>query len=214
MVAGHHLLWTAYGWWLPNDPRGSMSRNIATASIAELGELHYGRKKIQPASRDLKRFYEQAREILKHELLTFTPKDFEIIAEAFAKVIKDRRYTCYACAIMPDHVHLLIRRHRDDAEQMIENFQAASREALIAHNCREANHPVWGGQGWKVFMNCREDFRRTIRYIESNPIKARMPAQKWPFVVEYDGWLPGFGTRPVAKPQAGLRASRNGGRGR
>jgi hypothetical protein len=23
MVVAYHLIWTAYGWWLPNDPRGS-----------------------------------------------------------------------------------------------------------------------------------------------------------------------------------------------
>ena len=27
-VAGFHLIWTAYGWWLPNDPRGSSSHEI------------------------------------------------------------------------------------------------------------------------------------------------------------------------------------------
>ena len=47
MIAGYHLIWTAYGWWLPNDPRGSMSREIRAAAIADLGELHYGRKRIQ-----------------------------------------------------------------------------------------------------------------------------------------------------------------------
>ncbi len=41
----HHLIWTAYGWWLPNDSRGSMSRFIASDPIAELGELHHGRKR-------------------------------------------------------------------------------------------------------------------------------------------------------------------------
>ncbi len=45
MVAGYRLIWTAYGWWLPNDPRGSSSHTIRSAEIAELGELHYGRKR-------------------------------------------------------------------------------------------------------------------------------------------------------------------------
>ncbi len=48
MVAGHHLVWTAYGWWLPNDPRGSMSEEIRVEPIGELGPAHYGRKKWQP----------------------------------------------------------------------------------------------------------------------------------------------------------------------
>lgn len=48
IVIGYHLMWTLYGWWLPNDPRGSTSRQIRRDLIAELGELHFGRKKIQP----------------------------------------------------------------------------------------------------------------------------------------------------------------------
>src|SRR5215218_3894876 len=57
MVLGYHLVWTAYGWWLPNDPRGSMSGTIESDVIAQLGELHYGRKRVQLASRDIRRFY-------------------------------------------------------------------------------------------------------------------------------------------------------------
>ena len=71
IIIAHHLVWTAYGWWLPNDPRGSMSRNIASAAIAELGELHYGRKNLQPAGWVIRDFYERAEERLQHPLLTF-----------------------------------------------------------------------------------------------------------------------------------------------
>ena len=71
MIAGFHLIWTAYGWWLPNDPRGSTSHEIRVERIAELGELHHGRKPVQPPSREIRAFYEQARQVLKHPLLTF-----------------------------------------------------------------------------------------------------------------------------------------------
>ena len=40
LVIAYHLIWTAYGWWLPNDPRGSGSKTIDSDIIAELGELH------------------------------------------------------------------------------------------------------------------------------------------------------------------------------
>src|SRR5688500_14963575 len=46
MVLAYHLVWVAYGWWLPNDPRGSMSSAIASDVIADLGDIHYGRKKL------------------------------------------------------------------------------------------------------------------------------------------------------------------------
>ncbi len=191
MVAGFHLIWTAYGWWLPNDPRGSSSHEIRVEQIADLGELHHGRKPVQPSSQEIREFYDQARDVLKHPLLTFDDEDLAVIAASFAQVIAERRYTCYACALMPDHVHLLIRKHRDHAETMVENLQQASREQLIQAERRTPTHPVWGGPGWRVFLYTRQDLIRVIEYIRQNPIKAGRPAQHWGFVKEYDGWMPG-----------------------
>ena len=188
MVLAYHLVWVPYGWWLPNDPRGSMSHEIASDVISELGALHFGRKRFQPASRDIRAFYERAKEVLKFPLLTFGPAESEAIARAFAEVIRAERYTCYACAIMPDHIHIVIRKHRHLAEQMIERLQEVSREAVLALELRHFDHPVWGGPGWKVFLDSPEDIRRTVRYVQDNPIKARLPRQQVPFVVPYDGW--------------------------
>ena len=189
MVVAYHLIWTAYGWWLPNDPRGSSSHTIRSDVIANLGELHHGRKTIQPASADLREFYGIAAQMLRHELLTFTDEETHLIADSFEGVLGSRRYTC---AIMPDHVHLLIRKHRDKAETMIEGLQDASRRKLIDAGRRSPEHPVWGGPGWKVFLETRADIERTMRYIRENPLKARRPAQAWEFVQPYDGWLPGI----------------------
>src|SRR5207253_1635434 len=98
-----------------------------------------------------------------------------------------------ACAVMPDHVHLLIRRHRDKAELMIERFQERTRTALIEAGLRTPTHPVWTkGPGWKGFLNTRRDFERDIEYIRLNPVKIGRPEQIWDFVKPYDGWLPGY----------------------
>lgn len=191
MVAGFHLIWTAYGWWLPNDPRGSTSHEIRVEQIAELGELHYGRKPVPPPSREIRCFYDQARDQLRHPLSALEQTDFDLVAASFGKVITERRYSCYECAIMPDHVHMLIRKHRDHAETMIECLQKASREKLIETGRRAATHPVWGGPRWKVFLYTQSDFVRIVNYIRQNPIKAGLPAQHWSFVKEYDGWMPG-----------------------
>jgi REP element-mobilizing transposase RayT len=198
MVTGYHLIWTGYGHWLPNDVRGSMSCELRCAKFAPLGELHFGRKRIQPAGKLIHEFYDAARGLLKHPLLNFSADQIQKISESFSQVVREREYTCYACAIMPDHVHLLIRKHRDKAEEMIEHFQDASRVAIQA--VIGAEHPVWGGPGWKVYLDSLDDMTRTIRYIEQNPIKIGLPIQSWDFVTQYDGWLPG--TIRFAKPQA------------
>lgn len=188
IVIAHHLVWTAYGWWLPNDPRGGNSQFIASEAIAQLGELHHGRKKIQPAGWVIRSFYEHAGEVLSYPLLTFAEAARDEVGAAFATVVEAERYTCYACAVMPDHVHLLIRKHKHTAEEMIARFQEGSRAHLIATGHREAYHPTWGGPGWKVFLDHPDEVRRTIPYIEKNPLPLRLPKQEWPFVKEYDGW--------------------------
>jgi REP element-mobilizing transposase RayT len=190
MVAGYHLIWTAYGCWLPNDPRGSSSHEIREEKLNPLGELHHGRKAQQPPSSEIRSFYRQADDVLEHPKLLLTDEDVQLVAASFGETIVDRQYTCYACAIMPDHVHLLIRRHRDTAEAMIECLQSQSRHVLIAAGRRAITHPVWGGPGWKVFLNTRADMEGRVKYIRENPIKAGQAEQSWSFVKEYDGWLP------------------------
>ena len=142
MVIGYHLIWTAYGWWLPNDPRGSSSHEIRVERFATLGKLHQGRKAIQPSSAEIRRFYATAHDLLVHEPKTFTDPEIRLLGGLFEQVILERGYTCYACAIMPEHVHLLIRRHRDRAETMIAQFQQTSRHRLIESGLRSPTHPV------------------------------------------------------------------------
>jgi len=188
IVIGYHLIWTAYGWWLPNDPRGSTSRTVASDVIAELGELHYGRKKVQPPADVVRDFHKRAKEVLKFPLLELSPQDVTAVEDAFGEAIAQERYTCYACAIMPDHVHVLIRKHKDLAEQMIEVLQTNSRLRLSSLGLRPADHPVWARSGWKIFLDHPDEIRRTIRYIDGNPGKWRLPKQRWAFVKPYDGW--------------------------
>ena len=60
LVIAYHLIWTAYGQWLPNDPRGSGSDQITSNLIAELGALHLGRKQVQPCGQVIRDFYDKA----------------------------------------------------------------------------------------------------------------------------------------------------------
>jgi REP element-mobilizing transposase RayT len=189
LVIAYHLIWTGYGWWLPNDPRGSGSHTIRNPVLHELGELHLGRRRIQPAGKVVREFYERAHSLLKHPVISFDDSQFECIAAAFAHVIATQNYTCYACAIMPDHLHILIRKHKHRAEEMIERLQDQSRVDLCAAGLLPFDHPVWTkNSGWKVFLDSPDDIWRTINYIDDNPLRARRPAQRWSFVTPYNDW--------------------------
>ena len=172
MVAANHLIWTIYGVWLPNDPRGSSSTEIRSAVLEELGQIHHGRKKIQPSSSVIRKFYREATPLLKHEVLRFSGADIVCVAEAIGQTIAVRGYTCYGCAIMPDHVHLLIRKHKDRAEDMICYSQDDSWSRLQETKRWPSGHPVWGGPGWKVFLDTPRTWSErsvTFGIIQSRP---------------------------------------------
>jgi REP element-mobilizing transposase RayT len=137
----------------------------------------------------VREFYERAHPLLKHPVISFDETQIDAIAAAFAHVIATQNYTCYACAIMPDHLHILIRKHKHRAEEMIENLQDQSRIDLRAAVLVPMDHPVWThNSGWKVFLDTPDDIWRTIKYINDNLRKAHRPAQRWDFVTPYDNW--------------------------
>jgi REP element-mobilizing transposase RayT len=188
MVIAHHLIWTAYGTWLPNDPRGSGSHTVATPLLAELGELHFGRKQVQPAGREIREFYQHAEEQLLFDVVHFDSQQILIIAESLAKAIEELQYNCYACAVMPDHVHLVIRKHKHLAEKMIENLQQSTRLRFSKTRAIGPDHPLWTLGGWKRFLNSPQHVRQVIRYVEQNPIEIGLSPQHWSFVTPYDNW--------------------------
>jgi REP element-mobilizing transposase RayT len=134
---------------------------------------------------------------LKFTVIRFETSRVRSIAAAFAAAMTEHSYTCYACAIMPDHVHLVVRKHRHRAEAMIEQLQSASRALLSESRLIPQEHPCWTSGGWRGFLDTPVAVRATIRYVENNPPKSGLPPQVWPFVVRYDGWpYRGSGKRP------------------
>lgn len=188
IIIGHHLILHGYGHWLPNDPRGSGSEELRQDKFADLGPIHQGRKPVQPPRQELKRFWNAARPRLEFPILWFDEAKRHAIAAAFAEVIRKHRYTVWACAILSNHAHLCIRRHRDDAATMWRRFAETSRDHLRALPDVSDDHPVWSNRPYKVFLCTPEAVRQRANYVHSNPGKEGLPAQNWPFATSYDGW--------------------------
>src|SRR6478735_5792184 len=71
VILASHLVFTGYAHWLSNDPRGSGSQSIRKDDLKPLGEIHLGRKRIQPPKQDVKQFYREAEPLLDHETVWF-----------------------------------------------------------------------------------------------------------------------------------------------
>ena len=188
MVIAHHIILTGYGCWMPNDPRGSLSGEIRTENMRSAGAGHYGRKANQPSHPELRAFHREASSRLAHPLLWFDGPHRTALGEAFGEVIAANRLTCYACAAMRNHAHLVIRKHRLKAEAMIAKLKEASRRLLSKRGLLPPLHPLWSSDPYSAYKDTPQAVRAAIAYIQRNFAKHNIEPQRWEYVTPYDDW--------------------------
>src|SRR5581483_10262012 len=129
--------------WMPNDIRGSGSTEVRKAELEDLAPIHFGRKKNQPSRKELTKFFDESRERLEFDASQFDNAAREVIAGAFASLIRNGGYTCWACAVCKTHAHLVNRVHKVAGHHMWDEFARASRDALRESGLFCKEHPVW-----------------------------------------------------------------------
>lgn len=120
--------------------------------------------------------------------LWFDDAKRQAVGGSVGKVVSRVGYTVWACAVLKNHMHLCVRRHRDDAQAMWRHFADQTRDELQLVRDVPDEHPVWSTRPYKVFLYTSDDIRRVIKYIEANPAKEGLQPQRWDFVTPYDGW--------------------------
>ena len=197
MVLGYHMVISAYGFWLPNDPRGSWSEYVGSQGLLRFGRATRveTRRSVADQPHD-----HQARLAAKTKLryppVRLNGLQARAVGRGFAKVIDRTDLSVWACAILPEHVHLAIARHRYSVERLANLLKGEATRQLLKENLHPFAHlqvsagrlpTVWGRGQWKVFLNNEAAIVRAIEYVRSNPVKEGKPPQKWPFVIPFDG---------------------------
>ena len=60
---------------------------------------------------------------LRYPPVVFNGRQALAIADGIEKAISDSGYVVHACAILPDHLHMVIAWHRTDAHVIIGHFK-------------------------------------------------------------------------------------------
>jgi len=188
MIIAHHFILTGYGHWLPNDPRGSMSRQTLSAKLAPLGNGHCGRRKPQPSRQELKQFHRRAGELLDHAVLWFEDAERQALTDALGQVVRFEGLTCYACAVVSSHVHILVRKHRLKGEEMLSLLKEAGRRALHQRGRFPADHPVFSTDSCDVYKSDPQAVRNCIAYISDQYRKHGLTPMACDFISPYDDW--------------------------
>lgn len=175
MIIAYHAIFTTYGTWLPNDPRGSYSTEIYNDRLRLLGEINYG-KQAPPPKKVLLQFYTKSAAVLERPAYFINGNTRPKVAVGFETVVRRLGVEVPAYAIMNDHVHLLVLRSKYSIEYLVNQFKGAATKAL---NLKQS---PWTRGHWKVFIDDEEALKNAVKYINANPAKSNLTVQNWNFI--------------------------------
>jgi REP element-mobilizing transposase RayT len=195
MIRGYHIIFGAYGFWLPNDPRGSWSDFVGSWDLFRYGRAAKSGERIlceeKPNAREQRL---AAKQDLKRPPVVFDGFQARTVGTGFRNYFERARVPVWACAILPDHVHLVVGRPALDIEQVIIQLKGEATSELK----KQQQHPFahltdrrgripkcFARGGWKVYLDL-DDIELAIRYVEENPIKEGKRSQRWSFIVPWE----------------------------
>ena len=192
-IVAWHFIFCTYGFWLPNDPRGSWSRLVRSPEIFSAGGPATGGVGIRRSVAGIRHNVtarSNAKQALFHPPVRLTGLQALAAARGIAAAVWEKQRVVRALAIMPDHIHIIMDVHSLPSEHVARHLKARATQAMNAAGI----HPLaaladstgripspWARNHWCVFVHSTE-LDRAIRYVENNPIKAGLKAQRWSFV--------------------------------
>jgi len=195
MIRAYHCIITTYGFWLPNDLRGSWSDWVRQWELVAHGKA----TKVETRRSVAKRPHDwqerlAAKGALRYPEVRFTGRQALAVGTGFKRAIMESGYIVHACSILPQHVHLVVARCARRAEQIVAHLKARATQQLAAEGlhplagCRQADGTVpspWARNGWPVFLESDRHIVEAINYVEKNPLREGKPPQRWSFVVPF-----------------------------
>jgi hypothetical protein len=132
MVLAYHVIFGAYGFWLPNDPRGSWSTFVGRWELVRFGKA----TTVTTTSSLARKQHDREARLAAKQSLLFPPVRFTgvqalAVAKGFATAMAESGYVVHACAILPGHVHLVIARHSRNVEQNVGHMKARATQDAV-----------------------------------------------------------------------------------
>jgi REP element-mobilizing transposase RayT len=196
MVHGYHVIMGLYGFWLPNDPRGSWSDFVGAWELLRFGTTTRSIDRKSLLTPEEERQRQEAKQFLKYPPVSLTGLQALAVAQGFAAAAKKCRLTIWACSILPEHVHLVIGRHRYEVERIANLLKGEATKELRRRNldpmsvyARAGKRPrsPWARGAWKVFLDTEEAIENAIYYVDENPSKEGKRRQQWSFIEPFRG---------------------------
>ena len=193
MIIATHVIFSAYGFWLPNDPRGSWSDFVGSWELYKFGPATKVTERRSFAhDRHDAALRRAAKQALKYPPVRFTAPQRDAIADGFALACAESRCVCFACCIGHDHAHLVLARDERDPETIVGHLKSHATRALTERGIHPLTNYVgkrgglptpWSEGCWKVFINDEDQRDAAARYVRRHPEKEGLAPQAWAFTM-------------------------------
>jgi len=200
MLLGFHIIFSTYGFWLPNDPRGSWSDWIRNWELLQIGPATTVKTRESVAGvKHNAELRKQAKNALAYPEVFLTGVQAQAAGIGFRTAVAEAGYAVLACSIMPQHVHLVLGPHVRQIDRIVGHLKARATQQLSQQGLnplaayRQANGTIpspWCRNCWKVCVYSQRHLREAIKYVEENPLKEGKPRQSWSFVRPHGGERP------------------------
>jgi REP element-mobilizing transposase RayT len=175
-VDRHWLLtWTTYGTWLPGDARGSHVRVADTP----------GRRTFELVDGDTARaigLRESARARLKRQPIWLTAEQARVVFEAIEEQAAHRGWASNACAVMANHVHVVVGVPGDpEPARILHGFKAYASRALNQRFRQQTVGTWWTQSGSTRLLRAEPNVIAALRYVRDQPraLAVRLHATTW-----------------------------------
>jgi menaquinone-specific isochorismate synthase len=124
------------------------------------------------------------------------------IAEEVANAVRhfdDKRYRLFAWCVMPNHVHVVARLFPGQTlASVVHSWKSFS--AKRANELLGSHGAFWQREYYDHLIRSEGEFERAIRYVNDNPLRAKLRDWKWV-------WVRGRGARTTAAEDGGATKS-------
>ncbi len=184
-----HLIISAYGFWLPNDPRGSWSDFVGSWELYKFGPA----TKVNDSRNYAKDLHDvelrrAAKLALKYPPVRFNEAQRNAIVTGFGRACLEGKYGCLACCVGYDHAHLVFSRHERPITMIAGHLKTRATRELNACGVNPLSADVaghdnlpspWSEGCWKVFIDDDEQLNAAMRYVKGHASKEGLPEQTW-----------------------------------
>ena len=192
-IRAYHLIITTYGFWLPNDPRGSWSTFVRSFELFRFGEATTtDQRRSLARDQHIVTTRCRAKAALARPPVLLTGRQALAVAERFSQYVAKSGCRIHACSILPNHAHFVVQRHRYPIEQVANLLKGNATRCLAA----DGLHPfagdryndgrlpsLWARKCWRCFLTGDDQIERAVRYVQDNPVRDGKRRQSWSFVV-------------------------------